>query len=416
MSVGQTQAEDINFGPKRAKVEIRPTLSFSDEDKIGTIQPHDNALVITLRIGGYDVRRVMVDQDSSVEIMYPGFYKGLHLNLENLTAYNSLLVSFDGKVVIPKGQIRLPVQAGSKVVEANFIVVDAYSPYTAIMAKPWLHTLGVVSSTLYQKVKYPSGDQIEELVVDQSMAQQCLVSAISHQSAVESSALDSYVAPGVDPNFIYHHLNVNPAVTLKKQPSRRSSKEHSDAVKDEVKKLKRAGAIKEVFYPEWLANIVVVKKKSGKWRVYVDFTDLNKAYPKDLFPMPRIDQLVDATVVHPRMSFLDSFQGYHHISLALDDQEKTAFITPTGNYHYKLKEYLSWPPIMSRPEVDEVLFAYIAVASHAVSLVLILVDDGVQRPVYYMSKSLHEAEVRYLPLEMAILAVVHATRKLPHLF
>ena len=82
----------------------------------------------------------------------------------------------------------------------------------------------------------------------------------------------------------------------------------------------------------------------------------------------------------------------------------------------QLKEYLSRPPIMSRPEVDEVLFAYIVVASHAVSLVLIWVDNGVQKPVYYVSKSLYEAKVRYLPFEKAILAVVHATRKLPYYF
>ena len=82
----------------------------------------------------------------------------------------------------------------------------------------------------------------------------------------------------------------------------------------------------------------------------------------------------------------------------------------------QLKEYLFRPPIISRPEVDEVLFAYITVASHAVSLVLVWVDSDVQRLVYYMSKSLHEAEVRYLPLEKAILAIVYATRKLPHYF
>ena len=94
--------------------------------------------------------------------------------------------------------------------------------------------------------------------------------------------------------------------------------------------------MKEVFYPEWLANTMVVKKKNGKWRVCVDFTDLNKACPKDPFPIPRIDQLVDATVGHPRMSFLNAFQGYHQILLALEDQEKTAFVMPTGNYHYKV--------------------------------------------------------------------------------
>ena len=110
-------------------------------------------------------------------------------------------------------------------------------------------------------------------------------------------------------------------------------------MREEVTKLKQAGAIKEVFYPESLANTVVVKKKSGKWRVCVDFTDLNEACPKDPFPMPKIEQLVDATISHPRMSFLDSFQGYHQIPLALDDQEKTAFVTPVGNYHYKVMPF-----------------------------------------------------------------------------
>ena len=82
----------------------------------------------------------------------------------------------------------------------------------------------------------------------------------------------------------------------------------------------------------------------------------------------------------------------------------------------QLKQYLSHPPIMSSPVVDEVLFAYIAVAFYAISFVLIQVDSGIQRPVYYVSKSLNEAEVRYLPLEKAILAVVYAIRKLPHYF
>ena len=132
------------------------------------------------------------------------------------------------------------------------------------------------------------------------------------------------------------HLNVNPLIVPKKQPPRCPSKEHVEAVRVEVIRLKQARAIKEVFYPEWLANTVVVKKKSGKWRVCVDFTDLNKVCPNYPFPMPKIDQLVDATVGHPQMSLLDVFQGYHQIPLALDDEEKTAFVTPIGNYHYKV--------------------------------------------------------------------------------
>ena len=156
---------------------------------------------------------------------------------------------------------------------------------------------------------------------------------------IDVFALNTYEAPRVDPDFICHHLNVNPLTTPKKQLLRRPSKEHAEAVRQEVTKLKQAGAIKEVFYPEWLANTVVVKKKNRKWRVCVDFADLNKACPKDPFPMPKIDQLVDATVGHPQMSFLDAFQGYYQIPLALDDQEKTAFVTPVGNYHYKVMPF-----------------------------------------------------------------------------
>ena len=89
------------------------------------------------------MRRVLVDQDSAIEIMYLNLYKGLNLKPEDLTAYESPLVSFEGKTVIPKGQIKLPIQTDSEVVEVDFIVVDSYSPYTAIVARPWLHALGL---------------------------------------------------------------------------------------------------------------------------------------------------------------------------------------------------------------------------------------------------------------------------------
>ena len=188
MSVARLSSRDINQDPKRAKVEIPLVMVFLNEDNIGTIQPHDNALVITLRIRGYDVKRVMVDQGSVVEIMYPDLYKALNLKPGDLTPYSSPLVSFEGKIIITKGQIRLPVQTGSEVVEVDFIVVDAYSPYTEIVAKPWLHTLGAVSSTLHQKVKYPFEGQIKEILGDQSMARQCLVAVIRHKFEAESSA------------------------------------------------------------------------------------------------------------------------------------------------------------------------------------------------------------------------------------
>ena len=134
------------------------------------------------------MKRVMVDGGSAAEIMYPDLYKGLKLKLEDLLPYNSPLISFDRKLVIPKGMIRLLVQTGPKIIEVNFIVVDTYSPYTTIVGRPWLHTLGVVASSLHQKVKFPSEDQVLEIRGCQPMARQCRVVAVSHRLDAESSA------------------------------------------------------------------------------------------------------------------------------------------------------------------------------------------------------------------------------------
>ena len=109
------------------------------------------------------MKRVLIDQGSRAKILYPNLYKGLNLKHKNLLKYDSPLVGFDGKLVILRGMIRLPIQIGSKVVEVNFIVVDAYSPYTVILARPWLHAMGVVSLTLHMKVKYPSGGRSRNL-------------------------------------------------------------------------------------------------------------------------------------------------------------------------------------------------------------------------------------------------------------
>ena len=218
-------------------------------------------------------------------------------------------------------------------------MIDSYSPYKAIVTRPWLHALGAVSSTLHQNVKYPSKGLVKEILGSQSVARQCIVAAILHKpkatplefakkplqqsralvssesgSAEEASCEDlerviidtdpeKFVQVGVQlpPHekqalieflrknvdvFSWDHLNVNPSIAPRKQPPRRSSKDHYETVKDEVTKLKLAGAIKEVFYPEWLANTVVVKKKNGKWWICVDFIDLNKTCPKDPFPLP----------------------------------------------------------------------------------------------------------------------------------
>ncbi|XP_075654835.1 uncharacterized protein LOC142625005 [Castanea sativa] len=262
MREGETLKTYFNRFYNEIDGDFKDVATFKD-DKLGTIQPHDDALVVTVQISGYDVKRAMIDQGSGADIMYPDLFKG--------------------SMGAP------PSQEGGSTVSMDIIVVDAFSSYTTILARPWLHAMGVVASMLHVNVKYITNGRVVELVGCQSTTRQCMVASVNH------------------------HI-----VEL------RSSE---------------AGAIKEVFYLEWLANTVVVKKKSGKWRVCVDFTDLNKACPKAPFSIPRIDQLVDVTFGHSRMSFLDAFQGYHQIPWALSNQEKTAFLIPTGNFHYRVMPF-----------------------------------------------------------------------------
>ena len=108
--------------------------------------------------------------------------------------------------------------------------------------------------------------------------------------------------------------------------------ERQEFIAEEIKKLEAPGLVRGVLHPTWLANPVVVHKANGKWRLCIDFTDVNKACPKDPFPLSRIDQIVDSTAGCDLLSFLDAYSGYHQIFMAEEDEEKTAFITPCGTY------------------------------------------------------------------------------------
>jgi hypothetical protein len=139
---------------------------------------------------------------------------------------------------------------------------------------------------------------------------------------------------GINRDIIEHSLNVDPSFRPRKQRLRKMSDDKVEGAQNEVKRLLSVGVIKEVTYPEWLANTVMVKKANGKWRMCIDFTDLNKACPKDEFPLPRIDSLVDAAATSKLMSLLDCYLGYHQIWMKKDDEPKTSFITPSGTYYY----------------------------------------------------------------------------------
>ena len=139
--------------------------------------------------------------------------------------------------------------------------------------------------------------------------------------------------------MITHKLNVNPSFKPVKQKRRSFAPKRQKAINEEIGKLLQAKAIREVEYPEWLANVLLVKKVSGKWRLCIDFTYINRACPKESFPLPRINLMVDAMAGHKLLSFMDAFSGYNQISMDPNDQEKTSFVTGQGTYCYRVMPF-----------------------------------------------------------------------------
>jgi hypothetical protein len=140
---------------------------------------------------------------------------------------------------------------------------------------------------------------------------------------------------GIPREVAEHKLNIKPGSKPVKQRLRRFNDDKCKAIGEEILKLLSAGFIREVFQPEWLANPVLVRKKNKKWRMCVDYTSLNKACPKDPFPLPRIDQVVDSTAGCETLCFLDAYSGYHQIAMCIADQLTTSFITPFDTYCYQ---------------------------------------------------------------------------------
>ena len=145
--------------------------------------------------------------------------------------------------------------------------------------------------------------------------------------------------PGISLVHASHKLNVAPSAKPIRQKVRRFHPDRQLVIQTEIDNLLQNGFIRVVKYPEWLANVVVVPKKGNNWRVCVDYTDLNDTCPKDSFPLPCIDQIVDALVGHGMLSLLDAFSSYHQIPMHPPDAEKTSFITPHRLYCYSVMPF-----------------------------------------------------------------------------
>src|SRR3954471_22613031 len=281
----------------------------------------------------------------------------------------------------------------------EFLVIDMPSAYNGILGRTSQASFGAIPSIKHQVMKFPTEAGIGEVRSDQSASRNCYLTSMKNKGLAESLPIDfldirgdlaqkrpepaeaitkvplqrgeeyflqigSHLGgplrdnlikflidnldifawspsdmPGIDPAVIAHHLNIKPDYKPVQQKKRSLGIDRQKAAEEEVDRLLEAGFIQEINYPQWLANVVMVKKSNGKWRMCVDFTDLNKACPKDIFPLPRIDYPVDNASSHQLFSFMDAFSRYNQIMMAEEERKKTAFITESGTYHYNVMPF-----------------------------------------------------------------------------
>ncbi|XP_073300532.1 uncharacterized protein [Primulina huaijiensis] len=332
-----------------------PVISFGPEDLRGVSLPHNDALVIPARVANYDVLRVFVDNGSSVNVIFKEALIQMDLHEYQLEAVVTALFGFAGHAVYPEGEIILSLTRGTgdlrKTVMTIFTIVDAPSSYNIILGRPAMNEMRAVASTYHQKIKFPVRGQVGEVKGDQQSSRKCYGETVrvdqkkarkekEYQEGAKEGEVH-FVAEeeqeeltGISPQVAEHKLNILSGSRLVKQKKRHFGPEKDKVIEEQVRELLKAGHIREVQFPTWLSNVVLVPKSAGKWRMCVDFRDLNKACPKDYYPLPRIDQLVDSTSGCELLSFLDAYQGYHQIPLTLEDQDKASFITSGGTFCY----------------------------------------------------------------------------------
>ncbi|GJX31922.1 reverse transcriptase domain-containing protein [Tanacetum coccineum] len=329
----------------------RVTQSFSSETVIsfpplGEEDGTEGPMIIKAEIGGHFVHRIYVDGGASLEI--------------------SLLV-------------KIGDEEHSTSAWMNFMVIRSPSQYNRILGRTGIRKIRAIPSTAHEMLKFPIEGGTVTLRSSRVIPMECaMISRPSIQPPVTSQVLEEKIKVAIHPEYpeqtiaigstltekgrkelcallrqnldvfawkpadmtgvprhiAEHRLNIREGCLPIRQKKRGQAPERNKAIQEEVEKLVDAGIMKEVHYHSWLSNPVMVKKHDGSWRMCVDFKDLNKACPKDGYPLPEIDWKVESLCGYPFKCFLDAYKGYHQIKMAKEDEEKTTFITSQGIFCY----------------------------------------------------------------------------------
>nr|GFB57523.1 reverse transcriptase domain-containing protein [Tanacetum cinerariifolium] len=298
----------------------------------------EGQLVIEAEIGGHVIHRMYIDGGSSMEILYEHCFNRLRPKIKSrMVLATTSLTGFSGETTWPLGQLRLLVTIGdathSTKAWMNFMVVKSLSPYNGIIGRPGLKAIQAVPSTVHEMLKFPTEGGIVTIYSSLLIHVECasigtssgtpgvertrptnftvalhpnfpdqevvVGGSLSDRGRTELCALlkknldifawQSSDMTGVPRSVAEHRLNIREECPPVQQKKRGQAPEHAKAIQAEVQKLVEARIMREVYYHDWLSNPVMVKKYDGSWRMYVDFTDLNKACPQDCYPLPEID-------------------------------------------------------------------------------------------------------------------------------
>ncbi|GJT53639.1 reverse transcriptase domain-containing protein [Tanacetum coccineum] len=341
-------------------------------------------MIIEAEIGGHFVHRIYVDGGASLEVLYEHCFVRLRPKIRSqMIPATTSLIGFSGETIWPLGQISLLVKIGdeehSTSAWMNFMVIRSPSQYNGIIGRTGIRKTHAVPSTAHEMLIFPVEGGTVTLRSSRVIPMECaMIFGPSTQHPVTSQVLEEKIKVAIHPEYpeqtiaigstltekgrkelcallrqnldvfawkpadmtgvprhiAEHRLNVREGCLPIRQKKRGQAPERNKAIQEEVEKLVDAGIMKEVHYHSWLSNPVMVKKHDGSWRMCVDFKDLNKACPKDGYPLPEIDWKVESLCGYPFKCFLDAYKGYHQIKMAEEDEEKTAFITSQGIFCY----------------------------------------------------------------------------------